>query len=505
MPNRCRKFSGMLGKKFWLLIGLLISGWQAGRASCVADFFFYFLDERTVLLYDHSSGHDSTTWDLGPAEVLSRTGGRLIVLLPSDTLSICLTAFGPDDCRDEHCILVFRGSPEEMCHITDCVWPGDANGDRLANNYDLLNLGIGFGRQGPPRPFYPLPDTPLAWLPGYAMNWDQWIGVINYKHLDCDGNGRINTDDLEAIRYNYTPDLTFQANSIPGAPPVRITTPADTYFFQAGADILIEGAIELGSASLPFEDLHGLAFDLKVISPLGPGTTLTLSAEPNSFLFDSLDSLLELSVPVKLANNPAERYDYALSRPAPTGIAGFGPAVRFGLIIESDIIGGLQIGDVDIILEKFKAIDSSGEPLPIELVNDTLSLRLVRDNVSGSREATVQPPLRIFPNPASDRLTMMTVGTTPLGKHHPHSGDPVAQQPRAAPRRSIHRPGKQPGKRALPRSPARRLHRMGPNGQGCQGTLPDAYPIMTGRDQVPFSGPPTTTTISPLIFCWPEK
>ena len=41
------------------------------------------------------------------------------------------------------------------------VWPGDANNDGIVNNLDLLNLGLGFGRQGNPR------DT-------ISITWRQW-------------------------------------------------------------------------------------------------------------------------------------------------------------------------------------------------------------------------------------------------------------------------------------------------------------------------------------------
>ena len=49
---------------------------------------------------------------------------------------------------------------------TDYVLPGDANGDKKANVYDLLNLGLGYATSGVPRPF-----ASSAWTPQFAPNW----------------------------------------------------------------------------------------------------------------------------------------------------------------------------------------------------------------------------------------------------------------------------------------------------------------------------------------------
>ena len=43
---------------------------------------------------------------------------------------------------------------------TDSVWPGDANNDLVANNVDLLAVGVGFGATGPVRP-----NASNLWIP----------------------------------------------------------------------------------------------------------------------------------------------------------------------------------------------------------------------------------------------------------------------------------------------------------------------------------------------------
>ena len=52
----------------------------------------------------------------------------------------------------------------------DSVWPGDANDDGIANNYDVLTLGLGFTALGPPRQ-----TTSTAWQPHLSYQWNDTL------------------------------------------------------------------------------------------------------------------------------------------------------------------------------------------------------------------------------------------------------------------------------------------------------------------------------------------
>ncbi|MEO1451717.1 MAG: hypothetical protein AAFV07_19465, partial [Bacteroidota bacterium] len=88
----------------------------------------------------------------------------------------------------------------------DSVWPGDANYDLVANNQDLLAIGVAFGLTGPPRA-----NASLNWTGQPSVDWtDTLPGGINFKHADTDGNGVVNTADTVAINLNY--GLTHNKN-----------------------------------------------------------------------------------------------------------------------------------------------------------------------------------------------------------------------------------------------------------------------------------------------------
>lgn len=92
------------------------------------------------------------------------------------------------------------------CIDSDCVWPGDANNDGIANHKDVLSLGIGVGNaaQGQRRN-----SINNSWRPNIVANWgDNLVDGTDFKHLDCDGNGRLLAGDQNAIEQNYDQQIT---------------------------------------------------------------------------------------------------------------------------------------------------------------------------------------------------------------------------------------------------------------------------------------------------------
>jgi len=88
------------------------------------------------------------------------------------------------------------------------VRPGDFNMDGVVNVSDALYWGLAHGEAGPARL-----NATTDWTPQVADDWDESINTVNNKYQDADGNGLIDTFDLEALHLNY--DLTH-TNTIKG-------------------------------------------------------------------------------------------------------------------------------------------------------------------------------------------------------------------------------------------------------------------------------------------------
>ncbi|HLF64890.1 MAG TPA: T9SS type A sorting domain-containing protein [Saprospiraceae bacterium] len=83
--------------------------------------------------------------------------------------------------------------------IDDCVWPGDIDGDGIANHYDMLYLSLANSLNGPQR------TGPLSWSPLPAADWTEYLSSgVNVKHADLDGNGIVEfSDDVSILEDHY--------------------------------------------------------------------------------------------------------------------------------------------------------------------------------------------------------------------------------------------------------------------------------------------------------------
>lgn len=85
------------------------------------------------------------------------------------------------------------------------VWPGDVNYDGVVNGTDVMHLGHYLNQSNTPAN-----NISIDWQPKNRSNWDTnqtadfcYFGFKDLKHADCNGDGIINTTDLNAIEQNW--------------------------------------------------------------------------------------------------------------------------------------------------------------------------------------------------------------------------------------------------------------------------------------------------------------
>lgn len=82
----------------------------------------------------------------------------------------------------------------------DLVYPGDADHNKLVNMTDLLPIGLKYNDQVSDRLY-----ISTAWIGQEAINsQDTLTNGVDKKHADCNGDGQINSLDVDAIVENYS-------------------------------------------------------------------------------------------------------------------------------------------------------------------------------------------------------------------------------------------------------------------------------------------------------------
>lgn len=288
------------------------------------------------------------------------------------------------------------------CVSGGCVWPGDADNNGIADNNDLLPIGLAYGTTGIYR--Y---QQGTQWLGYIAANWpDTLADGTNYKHIDCNGNGIINADDTLAIIQNYglvhnktEDEIEWRMN----VPALLVQLEPDST--QAG-DTMYANLV-LGDANMAAANVYGLAFtinyDVNVVD-----TLRTRAVFGNSWLGTATD---KISIAKDLKQGQIK---CAVTRIDHTSRTGAGQIGQATFVITTDNINGKSMAyyKMHVWLSDVMMIDNLGQILEVNAGQDSTEVEF--DPLSVGSLQLAAGSLKIQPNPAND-VVQITVTRELLG------------------------------------------------------------------------------------------
>lgn len=147
---------------------------------------------------------------------------------------------------------------------TNCVYPGDANNNGIANDFDILEMGLHYGASAATRSV-----IGNNWLP-YAPP-----SPIANAHADADGNNVVDDLDLEANTINYGARHTLYTGAAEGSNTAGIDLTFKRYLnpWNPAVAILLDDIVHsgryfvldvnFGDAINTINDVHGLTFKVE--------------------------------------------------------------------------------------------------------------------------------------------------------------------------------------------------------------------------------------------------
>ena len=279
-----------------------------------------------------------------------------------------------------------------------CVWPGDANYDGIVNNNDLLSIGIGYDSTGPART-----NPSINFIPQYCTQWaDTLIGGINYKHVDCNGNGIINADDTMAIVLNYS--LTHVrgggGNSWKAdAPGLYLTSSTDTI----GDNQVLINTLSLGNTTLPANDAYAVAFTYNFDPLVVDTASVHLDFINNSWLFNPGN---HINITKNFLRNG--QIQAAITRTNHLGLTGNGAIATVSMKITTGNINGknLQYYTMHNFISDLTVIDSVGNTMAVNAGYDSVVIGFNPTSVFQVKNTNSR--IQIYPNPVSEQLNILS-------------------------------------------------------------------------------------------------
>ncbi|MBL7794129.1 MAG: hypothetical protein JNK77_17500 [Saprospiraceae bacterium] len=300
-------------------------------------------------------------------------------------------AYNTDD------ILVpFAGYAGSITIVDLIVWPGNADNDALVNHFDLLPIGLAYGATGPQRP-----NADISWTAQGAPGWQQTTpnSLINYAHIDTDGDGAIDAADTSALVQNWgqlpgfgllaeeDKQLPLSASLLNSA----IYVQPDTMTFGEAATL----QIILGDDDNPAVDVYGIAFSIVYDeNAIVAGSVHATFAD--SWMREPGGDLLT----VAREDTGNHRIDIAISRIDGLNTSGSGPVGQLHLTIEDVIFMRQEAYEMAFSIENVQLINAQEEALTLAPVTTTSLV----GTATGTNNPSLGAQVRVFPSPTSDRV-----------------------------------------------------------------------------------------------------
>ncbi|MEO0581335.1 MAG: T9SS type A sorting domain-containing protein [Bacteroidota bacterium] len=279
---------------------------------------------------------------------------------------------------------------------TSIVWPGDANSDLVADNVDLLPIGLYYGSTGPARA-----NASSNWLGQTADFWSaSQPNGANINHADCNGDGIINTDDTLAIQLHYGLVHNRPSQSNVNGPPLVVEMLNDSI---SGGDTLTF-AVNIGVDTQAVVDGYGFAFGLNIDTTLFDNNSLTV-------LFDSswLGVVGQDLLTLTRRFTGYATLDVAITRFDQVPRSGFGRIMTCSIIVIDDLAGNKDLPQVlKIVPVPQRANNPQGALIPLSVVPAEVSFYQLNTSIRLSS----QPTIVLSPQPADDWIWIRNIPQT---------------------------------------------------------------------------------------------
>jgi hypothetical protein len=287
-------------------------------------------------------------------------------------------------------------SDDILVTALDCVFPGDANDDGVADNQDVLTIGADGGRIGTSRA-----NASLNWVGQPSTDWGNPLpGTADPKHSDCDGNGSVTAVDTVAVTLNYGQTHTKTEGVTLNGPDLRV---------QALQDSVVPGdlawfAVTLGTAQEPMDSIYGLAFTLNYSTNAADSLGL-VHVDYGNCWFAGSGSRINFTYP----HPGAAGVDVAVVRNDQAEQAGYGEVLRLAILTDSNLAA--QQAYLSAWINNVHVVDEGLEPIGVELFRDSALVTPLPavgydDPVAWGSE--LKP--KLYPNPAGEWVNVEQTG-----------------------------------------------------------------------------------------------
>lgn len=327
-----------------------------------------------IISFTDSSSADAAQWhwNFGDNTISSTQYPPPHTYPHTGTYMVTLVTINQDGCADT-AFQIVSIEPNK-------IWAGDADGNAIVNNNDLLPIGLYYGQTGIPRT-----SVSNVWQADSVINW----GItenngVDIKHADCNGDGTINVNDTLAINLNF--NLAHSITTTGDTPYIERSA-YDLYFVTNGslfnAGDWVDAEVWLGSSTSPISNFYGVAFNISYdASIVQPGTeSITY---PVSWLGTPGTDAIKINKVDAITNTAYG----AVTRIDHTDVSGYGKIADFKFQIKTSLTSSVA---VPLYISNYMAYNAAG-------IEQIFTTSVTKINTSYG--------MSVYPNPFSFQTTI---------------------------------------------------------------------------------------------------
>lgn len=291
-----------------------------------------------------------------------------------------------EDCSQRFTVIKSNADGSFPDCIFNCVWPGDANNDGLADASDLFEIGINYGAEG-----FTREDMTIDWSAKLSRAWMEedtlyWFVLNDLKYTDTNGDGIINDDDTTAVADNLGLDHPLNV--------LRTSASDVELYFDPAFDELQVGLnqipIMLGDAINSVDEIYGIRFTITATGESVLGESLKVVFD-DSWLASSTEKLS-----ISKTNASDKLVVSGIVRKDRNNTDGNGQIARMDVVVIDNISGGAMSDEVDFQFGDIQAIKLNRDEVPVTATGITFPVA-----ESTSITEAQAAGINVYPNPAA--------------------------------------------------------------------------------------------------------
>ena len=280
----------------------------------------------------------------------------------------------------------------------DYVWPGDANDDAVADNNDILDIGIANNATGTTRA-----NATLTWIGQPSAAWGQTLASgTDYKFVDCNGDGVIDPNDTTAVIQNFG----FTHNNRTGGIPVYDASLPDLTITMGQSNLASNSpgtmTVSLGNSTIPASNVYGIAFTLNFDANQIDASSVRMN-ENGTWMGTPGNDMMGV---VMNNGTGTGSVQVAITRLDHQDVSGFGDIANVGFVTTGALVGTGNTQNVIFSISDVTVISANETPQTVNTVNDSVNVSdpalMMGIDQPGNSSALVA-----YPNPFNESVAIM--------------------------------------------------------------------------------------------------